>query len=87
MRIIVCSGGVRLWLPVPLCLASAAVRLLPESIFADMRKSVPEAYHGFVTKKFFRDIIQECRSELKRYKGLEIVRVEERDGTYVSIRI
>lgn len=87
MRVIVRSKGVRLWLPIPLFLASAAINLLPASAFCDMRKSVPEAYHKFMTKDFFREVVRECRCVLKQYKRLEIVHVEAQDGTYVSIRI
>lgn len=87
MRIIVRSKGVRLWLPVPLSLAAASVRLLPGSVLEEMRASVPRPYDVFVTKDFLLEIMSECRSILKQYKGLEIVHVETRDGAYVSIRL
>lgn len=87
MRIIVRAEGVRLRLPVPLFLASAAVRLLPESAITEMKKSLPEPYRKYITKKLLRDIVRECRYQLKQYKGLEVVHVEAKDGTFVSIRL
>ncbi|WP_343208587.1 hypothetical protein [Anaerolentibacter hominis] len=87
MRIIVRSEETNLWLPVPLSLASAAVSLLPEAAFEDMRKSLPPAFRDMVTKDVLRMIVKECRSILKQYKGLEVIHVEARDGTFISIRL
>ncbi|MDO4273679.1 MAG: hypothetical protein Q4D16_08415 [Eubacteriales bacterium] len=87
MRIIVRAKGVNLWIPVPLCLASAAVSLMPESAFLEMRKSVAPPYDELITKEFLREIVRECRFVLKQYKGLEMIHVEAHDGTYVSVTI
>lgn len=87
MRIIVRSKEIKLWLPVPLSLASAAVALLPETVVEDMKQSAPEPFKEILTKEFLRKLVRECRSILKEYKGLEIVHVKAMDGTYVSIRL
>ncbi|MGX9754684.1 hypothetical protein ACWYRQ_00315 [Clostridioides difficile] len=87
MRIIVRSKETNLWLPIPLSLASTAVLLLPESVIAEIKKSLPEQYHEVVTKKFLQELVRECQSVLKQYKGLEIIHVETQDGTFVSIRL
>lgn len=87
MRIVIRSEGVKLWLPLPLSLATVAIGLLPESVFSEMRSSVPESCHSMITKKCFREIVRECRSTFKQYKGLEILHVETQDGTFVSIRL
>lgn len=87
MRVIVRSEDVRLWLPIPMVLAGAAVALMPESALVGLRKSVPEPYRDLLTKPLLRQLVRECRSVLKRYKGLEIVRVESQDGPFVSIRL
>lgn len=87
MRIIVRAKGVNLWLPIPLCLASAAVKLIPENTVEEMRKSIAPPYNELITKEFLREIVHECIFVLKQYKGLEIVHVEAQDGTYVSIKI
>ena len=52
-----------------------------------MRASVPEPFRELVTKDYFKMIVRDCTSVLRQYKGLEIVHVEAKDGTYVSIRI
>lgn len=87
MRIVVHEGNLRLRLPVPLRLASLAANLVPEIAFVKMRASIPEPFRELVTKDYFKMIVRDCTSVLRQYKGLEIVRVEAKDGTYVSIRI
>ncbi|MCC0645681.1 MULTISPECIES: hypothetical protein [unclassified Clostridioides] len=87
MRIIVRSKETNLWLPIPLFLANTAVLLLPESVIAEIKKSLPEPYQEVITKKFLQELVRECQSVLKQYKGLEIVHVETQDGTFVSIRL
>lgn len=87
MRIIVRSKGFRLWLPVPLSLAGAVVSVMPESAISEMRKQIPPPYQELVTRKLLRELVQECQSVLKQYRGLEIVHVEAQDGTFVSVRL
>ncbi|MCC0641959.1 MULTISPECIES: hypothetical protein [unclassified Clostridioides] len=87
MRIIVRSKETNLWLPIPLFLANTAVLLLPESVIEEIKKSLPEPYQEVITKKFLQELVRECQSVLKQYKGLEIVHVETQDGTFVSIRL
>ncbi|UWD48717.1 hypothetical protein NYR90_19530 [Clostridioides difficile] len=87
MRIIVRSKETNLWLPIPFFLANTAVLLLPESVIAEIKKSLPEPYQELITKKFLQELVRECQSVLKQYKGLEIVHVETQDGTFVSIRL
>ena len=87
MRITVRSGHTKLFLPIPLALADTAVSLLPDSAIEDMKKSVPPLYQELVTKKNLRLVIRECRAVLKEYRGLEIVHVEDHNGTFVSIRL
>ena len=87
MRVIVRSEDVHLRLPIPLVLAGAAIVLMPESALAGLRKSVPEPCCGLLTKPLLRELVRECRSVLKLYRGLEIVRVESQDGPFVSIRL
>lgn len=87
MRIIVRSKETNLWLPIPLFLANTAVLLLPESVIAEIKKSLPEPYQEVITKKFIQELVRECQSVLKQYKGLEIIHVETQDGTFVSIRL
>lgn len=87
MRVVVHEGNLRLRLPIPLRLASLAVNLVPEVAFVKMRESVPEPFRELLTKDYFKMVVRDCVSVLRQYKGLEIVHVEAKDGTYVSIRI
>ena len=87
MRIIIRSKEMKLWLPIPLSLASAAIHLTPEFLFAEIRKSAPPLVHDVINKNLLLEIVKECRFVLNQYKGLEIVHVEAQDGTFVSIRL
>ena len=87
MRIIIRSKDVNMWLPVPLVLADAAVRFLPDSIMEEIRNPIPSPYREVITKELLQSLVRECRMVLKEYKGLEIVHVEARDGTFVSVRL
>lgn len=87
MRVIVHEGNLRLRLPIPLRLASLAVNLVPEVAFVKMRESGPEPFRELLTKEYFKVVVRDCVSVLRQYKGLEIVHVEAKDGTYVSIRV
>ena len=85
MRVIIRSKDVNMWLPVPLALADAAVRFLPDSIMEEIRNPIPSPYRELITKELLQELVRECRSVFKEYKGLEIVHVEAQDGTFVSI--
>ena len=87
MRIIIRSKDVNMWLPVPLVLADAAVRFLPDSIMEEIRNPIPSPYREVITKELLQELVRECRNVFKEYIGLEIVHVEAQDGTFVSIRL
>ena len=87
MRIIIRSEDTCLRLPVPLCLASAAAALMPESLLEKLTAKMPPPYREVITKQLLQELIKECRPVFKQYKGLEIVHVEARDGAWVSIRL
>ena len=87
MRIIIRSKDVNMWLPVPLVLADAAVRFLPDSVMEEIRNPIPSPYREVITKELLQELVRECRNVFIEYKGLEIVHVEAQDGTFVSIRL
>ena len=87
MRIVVRSEGVNLWLPIPLPLLGAAAALLPQAAVAQLRKRLPPPFQEVVTKAFLQALMRACRQTLRQYRGLELVRVEAQDGTFVSIRV
>ena len=87
MKVKVRTSEIWLSIPVPLGMAGAALRMVPESVFEKMRKDVPEPYNALVTKPVIQMLCEDCIDILKENKGLEIVHVEAVDGTFVSIRL
>jgi len=87
MKVKIRTKDIRLSLPVPVSLIGFVVRLLPEKLFEEMRTDTPEPYNKLLTKETFSMILRECMDILKENKGLEIVHVEARDGTFVSIKL
>lgn len=87
MRVIVKSEKVNLWIPVPISLAGVAISLIPRRAYMEMQQNVPAEYREFLTKETFQMIYWACKDLLKECRGLEVVRVEAADGTFVSIKI
>lgn len=85
MKIKVKTPEVNFFMPVPLGLAGAAIRAMPEAAFESMRKKVDSPYASLICKEVFVMYWEACKEELKSCKGLEIVHVEAQDGTFVSI--
>lgn len=85
MKIRVKSREVNLNLPLPLGVVPLAVRLMPSKAFEEMRSQVAEPYNQLITRKLFCLLTKEVLETLKPWKGLEIVHVKTKDGTYVSI--
>lgn len=87
MRIHVRADRVRLFLPIPLTAVRLAVRILPEGVFRKLRAKCPEPWTALLTKKNAVLLIRSVTGSLKGYRGLEIVRVETKDGTYISLKL
>lgn len=87
MKVKIRTKDIRLSIPVPVAMASLAVRLIPESMFEAMRANAPEPYGSLVTKENIGMLLTECTDILKENKGLEAVHVEAADGAFVSIRL
>lgn len=87
MRVRVKSQKVNLWLPVPLGMVGVVLRFLPKSVFEEMGKEFPEEYKSLLSKRTALMVWGECREALLECRGLEVVRVEARDGTKVSVKI
>lgn len=85
MKIKVRSEKVRFTIAVPTSMAAWAVKRIPDSVFTRMRQKVGEPYASHLTKENMRAVLAECGDVLKENKGLEAVRVEGADGTFVSI--
>lgn len=87
MRIIIRSKDVRLFIPVPLRLAGLAIACIPKRAVREMQNALPAPYGIDIDKRFLRQACRECHHILRQYKGLEIINVTARDGTYVSVRL
>ena len=75
MKVNIRSKEVKLFIPVPLSLVSIGVRLIPD-------KEISKE-----DKKIILTMINSCKKELKRYKGLEIVNISSANGDKIIIRV
>lgn len=87
MMVVVRSKDVNLRIPVPMGMASLAVKVIPEAAFRQMRRDVPLPYDVLITRQVLVMLLDECMDILKENKGLEVVHVEAADGTFVSIKL
>ena len=87
MTINIRTPGFRLFLPVPLSLAGWAAGLVPDQVYAELGTHVPAPYGALVERETVQVLLRECLDIFQDNKGLEIVHVEARDGTFVSIRL
>lgn len=87
MKVKIITNDIRFSMPVPVAMIGFVVKLIPEKVYEEMRLNTPEPYSGLMTKEYIRMILEECLDVLKENKGLEIVHVEAKDGTFVSIKL
>lgn len=87
MKIKVKTDKINIIIPVPVSMAAAVIRKIPESAFDELREKVPDEFKPLVTKENAVIVYEECKDILKKYKGLEIIDVKAHDGTVVYIRL
>lgn len=87
MKVKIRTKEVRFSLPVPVNMIGFVTRLIPDSVFEEIRAHTPEPYSSLVTKEYISMILLECLDILKENKGLEVVHVEAQDGTFVSVKL
>lgn len=87
MKVKIRTKDVRFSMPVPVTMIGFVIKLIPEKVFEEMKVNIPEPYSSLITKEYISMILGECIDILKENKGLEMVHVEAKDGTYVSIRL
>lgn len=87
MKVKVRTKDVRFSVVLPIGLIGLAVKLIPGRAFEEISKNVPEPYDSLITKEYVRMISQECVDILRENKGLEMVRVEAADGTFVLVKL
>lgn len=83
MRIYVKTNGRRFFIPVPLCVANLAISIV-QSPF--IQRYIPEKDKKYVEMIDY-NILKNCISDLRGYRGLKIVEVRSKDGTEVTITI
>lgn len=87
MKIKIITPDIRISMPVPATLIGSVIKWIPDRIFIKMRESIPEPYCILLTKENVSMVLEECLDILRKNKGMEIVHVEARDGTFISIML
>ena len=85
MKIVIKTDKTNLSIPMPLGMASMAIRKVPDSILDKFRAKVPDAYAKAICKENLIFLFEECRSELEAFKGLEVINARREDGTFISV--
>ena len=75
MKVKIKSKDVKLLVPVPLSLVSICLMLIPNK------------ESGNEDKKIILAMINSCKKELKKYKGLEIVNISSANGDKIIIKV
>lgn len=85
MKIVIKSDKTNLSMPVPMNMAAFAIKKIPDSVLERFRTKLPAEYSKALCKENLIFIFEECRPELERFKGLEIINAKKEDGTLVSV--
>ncbi len=81
------TDGKRITVPVPVSAVGAVLRLTPASVWRTAAENVPDPYKPLVSRKMILLYYKACKEILHDHPGLELVRVEAADGTFVSIKL
>lgn len=87
MKVKIKTNDIHFSMPVPVNMIGFVIKLLPNKMFEEAKKNTPEPYCNFITKEIICMILEESLDILKENKGLEIVHVEAKDGTFISIKL
>lgn len=85
MKIVIKSDKTNLSMPVPMNMAAFAIKKIPDTVLERFRAKLPAEYAKALCKENLIFIFETCRSELEKFKGLEVVNARKEDGTLVSI--
>lgn len=85
MKIVIRSDKTNLSMPVPMNMAAFAIKKIPDSVLERFRAKLPAEYAKAVCKENLIFIFETCRPELEKFKGLEVIKAEKEDGTFVSV--
>ena len=87
MKVKIKTRDLNFSMPVPVTMVGMVAKLVPERVYGKLREQTPEPYDCLVSKENISLILSACIDILKENKGLEVVHVEGRDGTFVSIKL
>lgn len=85
MKVTVRSEDINISMPVPIAMADMAVRAVPDHVFEKVMKKVGVTCDVNICREALSLLLKECKDILRENRGLEIIHVEDSDGTYVSI--
>ena len=85
MKIVIRSDKTNLSMPVPMNMAAFAIKKIPDSVLDRFRAKLTAEYAKAICKENLIFIFETCRPELEKFKGLEVVKAEKEDGTFVSV--
>lgn len=66
MKIRIRTKTMNLSLPVPVSAAGMVIRKIPDSVFANLQKSVPEPYSAFCSREALLFLVRECAERFAR---------------------
>ena len=87
MKVKIRTADFRFSMPLPVTMIGFVMKRIPERVYEKMRENTPVPYDSLITKENISMILEECIDILKENKGLEMVHVEAKDGTFVSIKL
>ena len=85
MKIVIRSDKTNLSMPVPMNMAAFAIKKIPDSVLERFRAKIPAEYAKAICKENLIFIFEECRPELEKFKGLEVINARKEDGTLISV--
>lgn len=87
MKVKIKTQDFRFSMPVPAAMIGFVVKFIPDRVFDEIKTNTPEPYCKLITKEYVSMILNECLDIIRANKGLEVIHVEAKDGTFVSVRL
>lgn len=85
MKIVIKTDKTNFSMPVPLKMAAFAIKNIPDAALERFREKIPPEYAKAICKENLAFIFEECRPELEKFKGLEIINAKKEDGSFISV--
>ncbi|MBC5690137.1 hypothetical protein H8S37_14565 [Mediterraneibacter sp. NSJ-55] len=78
--------GHNIKMPVPVGCAAFFIQRLPDSLFKNVQNKICYPFNTLLTKEIVSLMLSQCTDIIKENKGLEVIHIEAKDGTYVSVQ-